>query len=80
MLDVGAHWGTSLASFLAAGWTGHAFEPAPASRAKLVSDHPNSSIDHRAVTEKDCEMNASFYQRSVQRHKHPISIPYQPRT
>lgn len=60
MLDVGAHWGTSLAPFLASGWTVHAFEPDPTNRAKLLADHPGAIIDPRAVSEKDGETVTFF--------------------
>jgi FkbM family methyltransferase len=39
MLDVGAHYGDSLAPFAKAGWTVHAFEPDPTNLAKLVEGH-----------------------------------------
>lgn len=35
MLDIGAHYGDSLAPFAADGWDVHAFEPDPANRARL---------------------------------------------
>lgn len=53
MLDVGAHYGSSLAPFLARGWTVHAFEPDPANRAVLSSHYPAARIDPRAVSEVD---------------------------
>jgi len=55
MLDVGAHWGNSLAPFLADGWKVFAFEPDPANRAKLLSQHPGAIVDERAVSEIDGE-------------------------
>lgn len=64
MLDVGAHWGTSLAPFLATGWTVHAFEPDPTNRAKLSSDYPAAIIDPRAVSENDGD-TVSFFTSDV---------------
>lgn len=53
MLDVGAHFGSSLAPFLSRGWEVYAFEPDPANRAALSANFPNASIDPRAVAEVD---------------------------
>lgn len=43
MLDVGAHFGTSLAPFAEAGWSVHAFEPDPVNRERLISGHGKQS-------------------------------------
>ncbi len=60
MLDVGAHWGNSLAPFLQDGWTVYAFEPDPANRAVLNSRHPGARVDARAISEKDGETVSLF--------------------
>ena len=64
MLDVGAHFGSSLAPFLAAGWSVHAFEPDPSNRAFLASGYPGAKIDPRAVSEVDGE-EVSLYTSDV---------------
>lgn len=55
MFDVGAHQGSSLAPFLAHGWTVHAFEPDPSNRAILSTNYPDLQIDSRAVSDVDGE-------------------------
>jgi FkbM family methyltransferase len=56
MIDVGAHFGTSLAPFLDMGWKIFAFEPDESNRAKLIhrlSTHVNKhlvSLDSRCVS------------------------------
>lgn len=60
MLDVGAHWGNSLAPFLESGWTVFAFEPDPSNRATLTSRHPGAVVDPRAISEKDGETVSLF--------------------
>src|SRR6185437_4721926 len=42
MIDVGAHVGTTLEPFLAAGWEVHAFEPLEANRRQLVANYPGA--------------------------------------
>jgi FkbM family methyltransferase len=64
MIDVGAHFGSSLAPFLAAGWTVHAFEPDPSNRAVLAAGYPSATIDSRAVSEVDGE-EVSLYTSDV---------------
>jgi FkbM family methyltransferase len=54
MIDVGAHFGGSLAPFLDTGWRVLAFEPDRRNRAALLAafgDRPNLTIDPRAVSE-----------------------------
>ena len=54
MIDVGAHFGSSLGRFAGAGWTVYAFEPDPANRAKLVArikDKPNVILSEEAVSD-----------------------------
>lgn len=68
MVDVGAHFGESLAPYLKLGWEIHAFEPDPANRAKLkenidvskihlhdcaVSDHEEDGVAFFASPESD---------------------------
>ena len=60
MLDVGAHWGYSLAPFLASGWTVYAFEPDPSNREVLLSQFPGAIVDPRAVSEEDGETVTLF--------------------
>jgi FkbM family methyltransferase len=55
MVDVGAHQGSSLAPFLARGWTIHAFEPDPANRAILSTNFPGLKVDSRAISDVDGE-------------------------
>lgn len=64
MLDVGAHFGSSLAPFLAAGWAVHAFEPDPSNRAFLTAGYPGAQIDPRAVSEVDGD-EVSLYTSDV---------------
>lgn len=55
MLDVGAHYGSSLAPFASDGWSIHAFEPDPANRAKLEAAfgrHPNVIIVPKGVSDE----------------------------
>lgn len=59
MLDVGAHYGSSLAPFVQAGWSVHAFEPDPDNRAELQAafgDHPDVTIVPVAVSDESGEM------------------------
>jgi len=60
MIDVGAHWGTTLAAFLESGWTVYAFEPDPTNRAVLSSDYPGAIIDSRAISEIDGDTVALY--------------------
>ncbi|MEJ7783663.1 MAG: FkbM family methyltransferase [Solirubrobacteraceae bacterium] len=59
MLDVGAHYGSSLAPFADDGWSVHAFEPDPDNRARLeyaVGNDPNVTIVPMAVSNASGEM------------------------
>jgi len=63
MLDVGAHHGSSLASFARAGWTVHAFEPDTTNRSALEQrwgDEHNVRIDPRAVS-NEIKHDVPFY-------------------
>jgi len=66
MIDVGAHFGSSLALFLDRDWKVFAFEPDEKNRKKLLkflSKHRNSSLvklDDRAVSNKSCK-DITFY-------------------
>lgn len=58
MIDVGAHYGSSLEPFLDVGWRVWAFEPDPNNREKLLSkfgSNPRLIIDCRVVTNCDDE-------------------------
>jgi FkbM family methyltransferase len=55
MLDVGAHYGHSLAPFAGDGWSIHAFEPDPANRAELEAafgDVANVTIVPKGVSDR----------------------------
>lgn len=59
MLDIGAHYGSSLAPFADDGWSVHAFEPDPANRAELEAafgDRPNVTIIPMAVSDEAGDM------------------------
>ncbi len=63
MIDVGAHHGSSLSRFAAAGWRVVAFEPDPANRQELVKQHggrKNVSIFDEAVSDA-AGQNVPFY-------------------
>lgn len=66
MIDVGAHFGTSLAPFLDHGWTICAFEPDEKNRVKLldrIAKHKNKhliSIDNRCVSNM-AQRSVSFF-------------------
>lgn len=67
MIDVGAHYGTSLRNFVLAGWQVYAFEPDKANREKLekfASNYSNLSIDARAISDKDGEI-VPFYTSEI---------------
>ena len=67
MIDVGAHYGDSLSSFLLSGWQIHAFEPDLNNREYLLKQfgkYPNIIIDPRAVSNKE-ESNVMFYNSDV---------------
>lgn len=67
MLDVGAHAGSSLVEFAAAGWNVHAFEPDAENRRRLcwlVNGASNVVIDSRAVSDRSGEKRA-FYRSPV---------------
>ena len=58
LVDVGAHFGSSLYRFARDGWRVHAFEPDPANRAVLlrrVSKWPRVVVDDRAIAPRDGE-------------------------
>ena len=66
MLDVGAHYGTSLLPFARAGWQVYAFEPDPQNRALLETNTvglPNVHIDPRALSDHT-EQGVAFFQSS----------------
>ena len=68
MVDVGAHFGSSLRPFANDGWQVYALEPDPSNRAvlmRLVSGKPNVVVDGRAVSERDGEI--------VQLYTSPVS-------
>lgn len=55
MLDVGAHYGSSLAPFASDGWSIHAFEPDPANCAELEAafgQRPNVTIVPKGVSDE----------------------------
>ncbi len=67
MIDVGAHYGTSLEPFAEDGWNVFAFEPDIKNR-KILNDtckkYNNVTVDKRAVSNKDKEI-LSFYTSDV---------------
>ena len=67
MLDVGAHFGSSLSLFVRSGWHVYAFEPDTANRqelAKAFECRNNLFIDNRAVSDHTQE-KAVFYRSNV---------------
>ena len=67
MVDVGAHWGSSLMRFARAGWSVYAFEPDPDQRAILVQNTAGFSqvrVDPRAVS-NDGSRNVPFFKSPV---------------
>jgi FkbM family methyltransferase len=63
MIDVGAHFGTTLEPFMNLGWTIHAFEPDPNNRKKLidlVGNNSNVFINTEAVSNVT-GLELSFY-------------------
>lgn len=67
MVDVGAHFGTSLMPFAEIGWTIFALEPDPNNRKKLEvasSNFENVSIDTRAVSDES-NLEVSFFTSQV---------------
>lgn len=67
MIDVGAHFGTSLEPFAEDGWSIYAFEPDIENRSKLINTckkYNNVKIDTRAVSNKDKEI-LSFYTSKI---------------
>lgn len=67
MIDVGAHFGTSLESFMTDGWEIHAFEPDPNNRQKLlnrIKGKGNVKISNEAVT-NESGLELSFYGSEV---------------
>jgi len=66
MIDVGAHVGSALPAFLEKGWKIFAFEPDEKNReilAKRYGNHPNVTIDKRAVSDEPAE-KVQFYTSS----------------
>jgi FkbM family methyltransferase len=67
MLDVGAHFGTSLDLYMKDGWEIHAFEPDPKNRKKLlekIKGKPNVKLSTDAVTNQS-GLELSFYSSEV---------------
>jgi FkbM family methyltransferase len=67
MVDVGAHYGSSLRPFAADGWQIYAIEPDPNNRAILerrFGRSPNVTIEPRAISERDGD-RVSLYTSSV---------------
>lgn len=67
MIDVGAHFGTSLDSFMKDGWEIHAFEPDPKNRRKLlerIKGKSNVKLSTEAVTNQS-GLELSFYSSEV---------------
>ena len=67
MVDVGAHYGSSLGLFVADGWRVLAFEPDRSNRACLLRAHGhrrNLTIDHRAVSNQS-ESSIPFFASDV---------------
>lgn len=67
MVDVGAHFGSSLKAFAESGWRVYAFEPDPSNRAKLldlVGSLPNVTVDVRAISDRTTE-NVPFFVSKV---------------
>jgi len=63
MIDVGAHYGSSLAPFAHAGWQVLAFEPDSANRHKLseaFGTYPNVTIDPRACSDQ-VQLSATLF-------------------
>lgn len=56
MIDVGAHYGSSLLPFARKGWRVFAFEPDPSNRRALtqkIATFSNATLDDRAVSDRD---------------------------
>lgn len=67
MIDVGAHWGSSLINFAKNDWRVFGFEPDPVNREKLakrIEEYPNVSIDQRAVSDVSGDL-VSFFTSEV---------------
>ena len=67
MIDVGAHFGTSLEPFAEEGWDVFGFEPDPKNREMLLNlctKYPKVRVDIRAVSDKNQE-NLSFFTSEV---------------
>ncbi len=67
MIDVGAHFGGSLAPFAEGGWNVFGFEPDPKNREMLLdlcAKYHNVSVDTRAVSDKN-QKNLSFFTSDV---------------
>ena len=60
MIDVGAHWGTSLGLFVKNGWKVYAFEPDRENFQELVRRYPTIHVDGRAVSNKPAT-NVTLY-------------------
>lgn len=63
MIDVGAHYGTSLVPFLTENWTVHAFEPDRANRRilNLRYGHWKNILINKAALSKKQSANAAFF-------------------
>ena len=64
MVDVGAHFGSSLSWFVRLGWSIYAFEPDAENRAELLrrfGDLSNLTIDARAVSDQASDGEAFFH-------------------
>lgn len=67
MVDVGAHFGTTLLPFARLGWAVHAFEPDAKNRAVLESNTaklPNVNIDIRALS-NEAKKDVPFYTSEI---------------
>ena len=67
MVDVGAHYGSTLRPFARGGWTVHAFEPDPDNRAVLsqhVAHMENVHVDTRALSDHE-EVDVPFFSSEV---------------
>jgi len=61
MIDVGAHYGTSLMPFYRTGWKVYAFEPDPKNRQALTERYPHLYVDPRAISNRPAT-NVTLYQ------------------
>ena len=75
MLDVGAHFGNSLAPFEKDGWTVYAFEPDQANRALLTSRHPAAAGRSARDFGNRRREGVLVHQRRVDGHQHSLTLP-----